>query len=40
MEFDESKKLDVEISHNEFVENRVGKNTELRRAFWMLWTLR
>ena len=25
MEFDESKKLDVEISQNEFVENRVGK---------------
>lgn len=41
MEFDESKKLDVEISQNEFVENRVGKkNTDLRRAFWMLWTLR
>lgn len=32
MEFDESKKLDVEISQNEFVENRVGKKHRFKNG--------
>ena len=32
MEFDESKKLDVEISQNEFVENRVGKKHRCKKG--------
>lgn len=32
MEFDESKKLDVEISQNEFVENRVGKKRKWKKG--------
>lgn len=32
MEFDESKKLDVEISQNEFVENRVGKKHRIKKG--------
>ena len=32
MEFDESKKLDVEISQNEFVENRVGKKHRFKKG--------
>ena len=32
MEFDESKKLDVEISQNEFVENRVGKKHRIKQG--------
>ncbi len=32
MEFDESKKLDVEISQNNFVENRVGKKRKTKRG--------
>lgn len=32
MEFDESKKLDVEISQNEFVENRVGKKHRFKNS--------
>ncbi|MCM1306116.1 MAG: hypothetical protein NC037_00485 [Bacteroides sp.] len=37
MEFDENKKLDVEISENEFVENRVNeKRSRKKRAFDIL----
>ncbi len=32
MEFDESKKLDVEISQNDFVENRVDKKRKLKKG--------
>ncbi len=32
MEFDESKKLDVEISQNDFVENRVDKKRKLKNG--------
>ncbi len=30
MEFDETKKLDVEITKNDFVENRIGKKKRLK----------
>ena len=37
MEFDENKKLDVEISENEFVENRVSeKRRRTKRTFDIL----
>ena len=32
MEYDENKKLEVEVSENEFVENRVNKKS--KRHFW------
>ena len=31
MEFDENKKLDVEISQNDFVENRISKKRKKER---------